>query len=134
MTNKQDKFSISFKVRDYECDMQGIVNNAVYLNYLEHARHEFLESVGLSFKRLTEQGIFLVALKAEQLYKKSLVTGQSFHVTCEMIPESKFKVRFNQEIYDEKDDLVLQASLVAGAIDQDKKPFLIENIFSLAEQ
>ncbi|MBU2223338.1 MAG: acyl-CoA thioesterase, partial [Gammaproteobacteria bacterium] len=30
-------FSVDFKVRDYECDMQGIVNNAVYFNYLEHA-------------------------------------------------------------------------------------------------
>ncbi|RKX91588.1 MAG: acyl-CoA thioesterase, partial [Spirochaetes bacterium] len=26
-------FSIEFKIRDYECDQQGIVNNAVYLNY-----------------------------------------------------------------------------------------------------
>ena len=36
---KKDVFKVDFTVRDYECDLQGIVNNAVYQNYLEHARH-----------------------------------------------------------------------------------------------
>ena len=34
-------FELKMSVRDYECDLQGIVNNAVYQNYLEHARHQF---------------------------------------------------------------------------------------------
>ena len=46
-------FSLNLKVRDYECDMQGIVNNAVYQRYLEHARHECLLSRGLSFAEMT---------------------------------------------------------------------------------
>ena len=36
------------KVRDYEVDAEGIVNNANYLHYLEHTRHEFCEEAGLS--------------------------------------------------------------------------------------
>ncbi|HAD03062.1 MAG TPA: acyl-CoA thioesterase, partial [Porphyromonadaceae bacterium] len=39
-------FKLSMKVRDYECDLQGVVNNANYQHYLEHTRHEFLESLG----------------------------------------------------------------------------------------
>ena len=46
---------LEMKVRDYECDLQGIVNNANYQHYLEHTRHEFLTSVGVSFAALHEQ-------------------------------------------------------------------------------
>ena len=56
-------FSIEFAVRDYECDIQGIVNNANYLHYLEHARHEFLISRGISFSGLHAEGLVAVATK-----------------------------------------------------------------------
>ena len=49
-------YELKLKVRDYECDLQGIVNNANYQHYLEHTRHEFLTSVGVSFARLHEEG------------------------------------------------------------------------------
>ena len=48
-------YELKMKVRDYECDLQGIVNNANYQHYLEHTRHEFLTSVGISFARLHEE-------------------------------------------------------------------------------
>ena len=50
-------YELEMKVRDYECDLQGIVNNANYQHYLEHTRHEFLTSVGISFAALHEQGV-----------------------------------------------------------------------------
>jgi acyl-CoA thioesterase FadM len=37
------------KVRDYECDVQGHVNNANYQHYFEVTRHELLEKVGSIF-------------------------------------------------------------------------------------
>ena len=49
-------YELKMKVRDYECDLQGIVNNANYQHYLEHTRHEFLSSTGVSFAALHEQG------------------------------------------------------------------------------
>jgi acyl-CoA thioester hydrolase len=50
-------YELTLKVRDYECDLQGIVNNANYQHYLEHTRHEFLLSAGVSFADLHTQGI-----------------------------------------------------------------------------
>ena len=50
-------FTLEDKVRDYECDLQGVVNNANYQHYMEHARHEFLEYLGENFGAMHEQGI-----------------------------------------------------------------------------
>lgn len=133
VTEDTTKFSIAMKVRDYECDLQGIVNNAVYLNYLEHARHEYLESIGLNFKKLVDRGIYFVAVQAEQIYKKALMPGQNFIVTCQMLPESKFKARFIHEIINEKLESVLTASMVIASIDKDRKPMLMGSIINFNE-
>ena len=71
-------FKQHFKVRDYECDIQGIVNNSVYQNYLEHARHEFLLSRNVSFAELAQQGTHLVVVRAELDYKAPLKSGDCF--------------------------------------------------------
>jgi len=54
------KFSLHMQVRDYECDIQGIVNNAVYQNYFEHTRHEFIKSAGLNFADLHDTNLLKV--------------------------------------------------------------------------
>ena len=53
---KEYSYELLMKVRDYECDLQGIVNNANYQHYLEHTRHEFLLSIGLSFAEMSAAG------------------------------------------------------------------------------
>ena len=58
-------FKLTFEVRDYECDLSGIVNNAVYQHYLEHARHKYLRTRRLDFAALEEQGITLVVVRIE---------------------------------------------------------------------
>jgi acyl-CoA thioester hydrolase len=86
-------------VRDYECDMQGIVNNSVYQNYLEHARHEYLRSIGIDFKMYAEKRINLVVIRIELDYKHPLTSGDKFLVTVDIKKESRIKFAFFQDIY-----------------------------------
>ena len=65
-------YELKMKVRDYECDLQGIVNNANYQHYLEHTRHEFLTSVGISFARLHEEGVDPVVARLTMAFKTPL--------------------------------------------------------------
>ena len=51
------------EVRDHELDAQGIVNNAHYLHYLEHARHKFLNQIELDFVGLAQRGVNLVVVR-----------------------------------------------------------------------
>ena len=95
---QQDCFAIEMSVRDYECDMQYVVNNAVYQHYLEHARHEYLKSIGIDFAQLTAQGINLVIIRAEIDYRQSLVSGDHFVVELSPLQLSPVRIGFNQRI------------------------------------
>ena len=92
-------FSMEMAVRDYEFDIQGIVNNSVYQNYLEHVRHEYLKQIGVDFKMLAQKGINLVVVRIELDYKYPLTSGDRFVIGLNMLKESKIKIAFYQDIY-----------------------------------
>ncbi len=91
-------FEENFEVRDYECDIQGIVNNANYQHYMEHARHQFIKTVGLDFVDLHNLGIDTVVSKIEIAYKRPLKGGDAF--VCKLnIKKEGIKYVFLQDIY-----------------------------------
>ena len=104
-------FEIEMKVRDYECDLQGIVNNAHYQHYMEHTRHEFLASAGLSFARLHEEGIDPVVARINMAFKAPLRSGDLFTSKLALRKEG-IKYVFLQDIYRKSDGrLSLRASV-----------------------
>ena len=70
-------YELTMKVRDYEVDAEGIVNNANYLHYLEHTRHEFCEQAGLTFRSMHEQGLDPVVSHIDIRYVRPLGLGDS---------------------------------------------------------
>ncbi|MDO5524106.1 MAG: acyl-CoA thioesterase [Bacteroidia bacterium] len=94
----QPLFSHRLKVRDYECDVQGHVNNANYQHYFEVTRHEFLESVGLNFHQLHLDGIDAVVSRVDIRYKIPLVGMDEFVCTVKQIERQNVKYIFHQEI------------------------------------
>ena len=91
-------FELEFKVRDYECDLQGVVNNSVYQNYLEHTRHEFLHSVGIDFTDLFNKGVVAVVARADIQFKNPLKTSDSF-ISRLNVERQGVKYMFYQDIY-----------------------------------
>lgn len=113
---KKYHYSLEFKVRDYECDLQGIVNNAVYQNYLEHTRHEYMQTLGLDFAGLHRRGTDLVVARIEMAFKTPLKSGDSF-VSCLRFSKEGIKYIFEQEIFRLPDrKLSLKATVTAAAI------------------
>jgi acyl-CoA thioester hydrolase len=115
-------FSVEFKVRDYECDQQGIVNNAVYLNYLQHARHEFGLSTGLDWLELGSRGIDLVIRRAELDYFRPLKPGMMVRVTANPMRKGKFRLYFEQEIIILPEEEVAVKALMTAACIIDGRP------------
>ncbi len=125
---------LTFSVRDYECDLQGVVNNAVYQNYLEHARHEFLKTRGLDFAEFTRAGINLLVIRAELDYKGSLRSGERFVVRTRYLRKSRLKFLFIQDIVREGEEKpLLLAEITGTAVNAEGRPFLPDELSVLLE-
>jgi len=130
----QGAFQVDFKVRDYECDMQGIVNNSVYQNYLEHARHEFLLSNNINFAELARQKINLVVLRAELDYKAPLTSGDAFFVEVVLAKASRVRFDFLQKVIRKSDGkLMLEAKVTGTSVNERGRPFVPDVIANLME-
>ena len=122
-------FKYHFEVRDYECDLQGIVNNSVYLNYLEHTRHQYIKSCGLDFKQLSDQGFDLVVIDLHIKYKRPLTSGDKFYVTLLATKESKLRFKFHQQVINSDGTIMVEATVI-GTCMKDQRPCYDEMIFT----
>lgn len=115
-------FSIEMAVRDYECDIQGIVNNANYQHFLEHARHEFLISKGISFAALHDEGVDLIITKVEINYKFPLRSRDKFIIKLNIRKEGNIRVVFDQDIYRFPDNKLIVNAKVEAVSTRNGKP------------
>ena len=91
-------FELKMKVRDYECDLQGIVNNANYQHYIEHTRHEFLRTEGVAFSELHDRGIDAVVARLNMAFKTPLRSGDEF-ISKLALKKEGIKYIFIQDIF-----------------------------------
>ena len=122
MIENKNPYNLKFAVRDYECDLQGVVNNANYQHYLEHARHQFLISNGVSFVQLHDEGIDLIVTKVEIEYKLPLRSNNEFIVTVAIQREGNARILFVQEIYRLPDLKLVVKAKVTGVATKKGRP------------
>ena len=96
-------FEPRMEVRDYECDIEGIVNNANYLHYMEHTRHLFLKSRGLSFAEMHNKGVDAVVARMNLQYKTPLRCDDEFISRLGLRKEG-LRYVFNQDIFRASDN------------------------------
>jgi len=114
--------SAEFEVRDYECDLQGVVNNANYQHYLEHARHVFLVSKGISFAQLHEEGLDLIVTRVEIDYKFPLRSCDKFMVKTNILMKGNVRIVFHQDILRIPDQKLVVKAIVTTAATRKGKP------------
>ena len=107
---KEYIFKLTDKVRDYECDLQGVVNNSNYQHYMEHTRHEFLESLGENFGKMHEKGVDGFVSRVEIQYKTSL-----------NVYKKGVKLVFEQDIYRASDNALATKGIVESVIVENGK-------------
>ena len=131
---KDYRFKLEFDVRDYECDLAGMVNNAVYQHYLEHARHMFLKSQGIDFQAWVQRGISLIVIRIEMDFLWPLRSGDRFIVALNTERVSRLRFGLLQDIYrlpDEKP--VLRARVIGSAVNAQGRPQLPPELAALID-
>lgn len=104
-------FETRMEVRDYECDIQGIVNNANYLHYLEHTRHKYIKTKNFNFSDLHNQGIDFVVARMNLQYKVPLRCDDEF-VSRLNVSKEGIRYVFHQDIFRASDEkLCLRATV-----------------------
>ncbi len=91
-------YETRMEVRDYECDIEGIVNNANYLHYMEHTRHLFLKECGLSFADMHAKGVDAVVARMNLQFKTPLRCDDEF-VSRLALKKEGIRYVFYQDIY-----------------------------------
>jgi acyl-CoA thioester hydrolase len=131
MKEEEFIYALEFSVRDYECDLQGIVNNANYQHYLEHCRHEFLCSRNVSFSKLHDDGIDLIVTRVEIDYKYPLRSRDRFVVKLNIAREGNVRLVFEQSIFRLPDEKLIVNARVTGVATKNGKPTSPEGIIKM---
>ena len=137
MSNISPCNNLEMEVRDYEIDLQGIVNNANYMHYLEHARHKFLLSLNIDFEELHKKGTDLIVVRAELDYRLPLKSDDRFIIKTRLYAKGNIRVLFDQQIFKLPGmEKVLDAKITGASIRNGKPcmPVEILDVLSLLEK
>ncbi|MFJ4963167.1 Long-chain acyl-CoA thioesterase FadM [Streptomyces sp. ADI96-02] len=110
-------FSVDVTVRGYELDTQGHLNQAVYLQYAEHARWELLRAAGLPQEKLLADGIGPVQLEVTVKYRRELRGGERVRVTCAFVYGTGKTFTMEQRILKEDGEVAAEIIGVVGVLD-----------------
>lgn len=117
-------FEAVHKVRSYECDSYGHVNNAVYLNYLEYGRMEALDALNITLERLkNETGTLVVIRRVDIEYLRPLTMGDEIVIKTYLKESRRTSGVFGQEIiHRESGELAARADVTWVFINLQGKP------------
>lgn len=123
------KYTAKLTVRGYELDSYNHVNNAVYLQYLEFGRMEFLKSIGFDYQELFELGYYLFVTHVDIHYRSSARLFDELSIEVESIKLGKLSGVFSQKIINQNGVLCAEAEVSWGCVNTEGKPSRIPEKF-----
>ncbi len=116
-----EPYSVRVTVRGYETDVQGHLNQAVYLNYAEHARWALLQEAGITQSRLRAHGVGPVALETTIRYRRELLAGDEVDVSCVFDWSGGKTFTVEQKVTKTDGTVAALISAVGGLLDLEKR-------------
>ena len=98
--------SIQVRVRYAETDQMGYVYYGNYATYLEVARVETFRAIGFSYKEMEEDGVLMPVLEYKTKYIRPAKYDDLLTIKIKVAELPKVRIRFEYEIYNEKEELL----------------------------
>ena len=114
-------YNSKIRVRYGETDQMGVVYHGNYAQYLEIGRIEWLRSLGISYKKMEEEGIILPVVSLSLKFKKSAVYDEVINVKTHLKKMPTASLDFDYEITNEKGELLSTANTVLVFVDKSTK-------------
>jgi acyl-CoA thioester hydrolase len=125
--------SCALTVRSYECDAYSHVNNAVYLNYLEYARHAYLRDNGISIETLRTEGYGLWVARLAIDYRRPAAADDALVILTRPLRKSRIGGVLAQRIIRTGDtragDTIAEAEVTWVCVDAGGRPTRLPPIF-----
>ena len=123
------KHTAILTVRSYECDSYNHVNNAVYLNYLEYARMEFLRAINFDYEGIVAAGYYLYVTHIDIFYKASAVLGDKLFIDVEPTKTKAVSGTFHQLVRNEDGTICAEADVTWACVTKEGRPAPIPKEF-----
>lgn len=108
---------IKIRIRYGETDQMGVVYHGNYAQFLEMGRIEWLRELGISYRKMEEDGIMLPVISLNINYKKSARYDDVVNVKTQLKKIPTVKIEFDYEITNEKGEILTLANTVLAFID-----------------
>ena len=109
------------RVRYGETDQMGVVYHGNYAQYLEIGRIEWLRDLGVSYKKMEEEGIMLPVISLSLNYKKSACYDDVIYVKTQLNKKPTATIEFDYEILNKKREIITLATVVLVFINMKMK-------------
>lgn len=120
-------FTYERKANYYETDMMGVVHHSNYLRYFEEARIAFMDSLGIPYKELEDNGIMSPVLSVQCEYKRMVQFGETMLIKVSLIEYNGIRMKLNYEIVDKKSWQSNNSMLQACFLSKNGRPVSLKN-------
>ncbi|MEC8884393.1 MAG: thioesterase family protein [Bacteroidota bacterium] len=107
----------SVKVRYGETDQMGVVYHGNYAQYLEVARIEWLSDLGVSYKKMEENGVMLPVYDMRYSFLKPAFFDDLLTVKTTLRKIPRASIVFDYEIYNQNQELLTRAETTLVFVD-----------------
>ncbi len=114
----------------HETDQMGVIHHVNYVKWMEEARNNLFNSLGIDLNKLEKDKIFIPVLSQTVNYNKAIRYNEEVKITCVCKKFNGVKIDFDYEFYNvSKKEICAVGKTSHGFVDFDFKPILFKDRF-----